>query len=272
MIGSGPAAGPLFAKMLGELAGFKDMASMDIGGTTVDLCVLPGGKMSTTTEMIIDEHRNAMESVDVSSVGVGGGAIARVDDRGILCVGPESAGASPGPACYGKGGRKPTLTDADVVLGYIPDDYFLGGTITLHADLAREAIEKDIADPLGIDGIQAAHAMTSLAEENIAKRVLLKFVNGGYDPRQFVLVVGGGAGLGAFSMVLSPWPGSEWTVEGVCLIFAFLLFLVGSQFLAMGLLGEHIGRIYRELQGRPRFIISKTLGNSRLKDVKGKPA
>ena len=150
--------------------------------------------MSTTTEMIIEDHRNAMESVDVSSIGVGGGAIARIDDRGILCVGPESAGASPGPACYGKGGRRPTLTDADVVLGYIPDDYFLGGTITLHAELARKAIEKDIADPLGIDVIQAAHAITSLADENIAKRTLLKFVNGGYDPRAFVLVVGGGAG------------------------------------------------------------------------------
>jgi N-methylhydantoinase A len=144
--------------------------------------------------MIVAEHRNAVESVDVSSIGVGGGAIARVDDRGILCVGPESAGASPGPACYGKGGERPTLTDANVVLGYIPDDYFLGGTIPLHEDLARKAIENHIAEPLGIDVIQAAHAMTSLAEENIAKRVLLKFVNGGYDPRAFVLVVGGGAG------------------------------------------------------------------------------
>jgi len=194
MIGSGPAAGPLFAKMLGELAGFKDIASIDIGGTTVDLCLLPAGKITTTTEMIVAEHRNAVESVDVSSIGVGGGAIARVDDRGILCVGPESAGASPGPACYGKGGERPTLTDANVVLGYIPDDYFLGGTIPLHEDLARKAIESHVAEPLGIDLIQAAHAMNSLAEENIAKRVLLKFVNGGYDPRQFVLVVGGGAG------------------------------------------------------------------------------
>jgi N-methylhydantoinase A len=194
MIGSGPAAGPLFAKMLGELAGFTDIASIDIGGTTVDLCLLPAGNITTTTEMIVAEHRNAVESVDVSSIGVGGGAIARVDDRGILCVGPESAGASPGPACYGKGGERPTLTDANVVLGYIPDDYFLGGTIPLHEDLARKAIENHIAEPLGIDVIQAAHAMTSLAEENIAKRVLLKFVNGGYDPRAFVLVVGGGAG------------------------------------------------------------------------------
>jgi len=194
MIGSGPAAGPLFAKLLGEMAGFKNIASIDIGGTTVDLSILPEGKITTTTEMIVADHRNAMESVNVTSIGVGGGAIARIDSRGILRVGPDSAGADPGPACYGKDGQNPTLTDADVVLGYIPADYFLGGTIPLYADLAQRAIEEYIAKPLGMDVIQAAYAVKSLAEENIAKRIFLNFVNSGYDPREFVLVVGGGAG------------------------------------------------------------------------------
>ena len=194
MIGSGPAAGPLFAKLLGEFAGFLDCASIDIGGTTADLCILPKGRISTTTEMIVAGHRNAIESVDVSSIGVGGGAIARIDDRGILCIGPESAGADPGPACYGKGGQKPTLTDANVILGFIPHDYFLGGAIPLHADLAHKAIEEDIAIPLDIEVTEAAHAITALASENIAKRIRLSFVKTGYDPRQFTLVVGGGAG------------------------------------------------------------------------------
>ena len=194
MIGSGPAAGPLFANLLSELGGFKNIASIDIGGTTIDLCVLPKGKITITTEMIVAGHRNALESVDVTSIGVGGGAIARVDSRGILCVGPNSAGADPGPACYGKGGQKPTLTDADVVLGYIPVDYFLGGTIPLQTALALKAIEGHVGRPLGIDVIQAAYAIKSLAEENMAKEAFLKFVNGGHDPREFVLVVGGGAG------------------------------------------------------------------------------
>jgi len=194
MIGSGPAAGPLFANFLGELGGFKNIASIDIGGTTIDLCILPEGKITITTEMIVAGHRNAMESVDVTSIGVGGGAIARVDNRGILCVGPQSAGAEPGPACYGKGGQRPTLTDADVVLGYIPADYFLGGAMSLYEDLAQKAIEEHVAKPLAIDIIQAAYAIKALAEENISKEAFLKFVHGGYDPREFFLVVGGGAG------------------------------------------------------------------------------
>jgi N-methylhydantoinase A len=194
MIGSGPAAGPLFANLLADLGGFKNIASIDIGGTTIDLCILPERKITITTEMIVAGHRNAVESVDVTSIGVGGGAIARVDTRGILRIGPDSAGAEPGPACYGKVGQKPTLTDADVVLGYIPVDYFLAGTIPLQTDLALKAIEDHVGKPLGLEAIQAAYAIKSLAEENMAKEAFLKFVNGGYDPREFVLVVGGGAG------------------------------------------------------------------------------
>jgi len=112
----------------------------------------------------------------------------------MLCVGPKSAGADPGPACYGKGGTEPTLTDADVVLGYIPADYFLGGTIPLHADFSQKAILDRVGKPLGLDAVQGAYAIKSLAEENMVKETFLKFVNSGYDPREFVLVVGGGAG------------------------------------------------------------------------------
>jgi N-methylhydantoinase A len=194
MMGSGPAAGPLFAKLLGELGGYSNIASIDIGGTTIDLCILPERKITITTEMIVAGHRNAIESLDVTSIGVGGGAIARVDTRNMLRIGPDSAGADPGPACYGKGGQRPTLTDADVVLGTIPVDYFLGGSIPLRRDLALKAIQEYVGKPLTIGELRAAFAIKSLAEENMAKEAFLKFVNGGYDPREFVLVVGGGAG------------------------------------------------------------------------------
>ncbi len=193
-IGSGPAAGPLFARLLGEQAGIENILSLDIGGTTADLSILPGRQIITTTEMIIADHRKGTESVDVTSIGVGGGTIAWIDNRAMLRVGPDSAGAEPGPACYGKGGKKPTVTDADVMLGLIPADYFLGGEISLDINLAREAIEENIAKPLELDVMQAAYSITRLAEETLAKDIFLSFVKKGFDPQEFVLVMGGGAG------------------------------------------------------------------------------
>jgi N-methylhydantoinase A len=194
MIGSGPAAGPLFASRLAELAQVNHVSTIDIGGTSVDFTVQPGRRIKTTTEHVVAGHRMAYESVDVSSIGHGGGSIARIDQFGLLRVGPQSAGADPGPACYSKGGQRPTLTDADVVLGYIPTDYFLGGKMQLDADLARKTIEDHIAKPLGIDVVQAAYGIASLVEEDTAERIFMTFVKNGFDPREFTLVVAGGAG------------------------------------------------------------------------------
>jgi len=112
----------------------------------------------------------------------------------MLRVGPSSAGANPGPACYGKGGQKATVTDADVILGYIPADYFLGGTMLLDPSLSQKAIDEGIAKPLRIDRIDAAHAISSLVEANMAQQIFLSAVEKGLDPRNFSLVVGGGAG------------------------------------------------------------------------------
>jgi N-methylhydantoinase A len=144
--------------------------------------------------MRIGEYRNGMESVDVSSIGTGGGSIAWIDNANVLHVGPSSAGADPGPACYDKGGRLPTVTDANVVLGYVPDDYFLGGTIALERGLSEQAIEAHIAKPLGLDLIKAAHAISTLAGDNMAQEAFMVAVQKGLDPREFGLVVGGGAG------------------------------------------------------------------------------
>ncbi|MFH0915179.1 MAG: hydantoinase/oxoprolinase family protein [bacterium] len=194
LIGSGPAAGPLLGRFLAELAGLTDVIILDVGGTSSDLAMLPGLTITTTTETRIGEYRNACEAVDVGSIGAGGGSIARLDERKMLYVGPSSAGADPGPACYGRGGQLPTVTDADVVLGYIPVDYFLGGAMALDAGRAEKAIDEVIAKPLGIDTVEAAAAISSLVEDNMANEIFLEAVKRGLDPRDFSLVVGGGAG------------------------------------------------------------------------------
>ena len=194
LIGSGLATGALMGRFLAEAGGFQDVVTYDMGGTSVDIGVLKDRTIATSPEAIIGDQKNAIETMDIPSIGAGGGAIARIDTLGVLRIGPSSAGAEPGPACYGKGGIEPTLTDANVLLGYIPTDYFLGGTIPLDQDLAKKAIDGKIAGPLGVDTIEAAYSMSSLAETITAERIFLTIVEKGYDPRDFVLVVGGGAG------------------------------------------------------------------------------
>jgi N-methylhydantoinase A len=194
LIGSGPAAGPLLGRFLAKLCAFQNVIVADMGGTTFDMSMLPGATIHVTPEMRVGDFINALESVDVSSIGAGGGSIARVDARNILQVGPSSAGADPGPACYRKGGQDPTVTDADVILGTIPADFFLGGTIKLDVDLAKGAVEKKVAGPLNLDVISAAHAIAALVEDNMAQGIFLSAVERGLDPREFTLIAGGGAG------------------------------------------------------------------------------
>ncbi len=194
LIGSGLATGALMGRFLAKAGGFQDVVTYDMGGTSVDIGVLKDRTIATTSESIIGDQKNALETMDIPSIGAGGGAIAWIDKLGVLRIGPSSAGAEPGPACYGKGGQEPTLTDANVLLGYIPTDYFLGGMISLDQDLATKAIDGKIAGPLGVDTIEAAYSISSLAETVMAERIFLTIVEKGYDPRDFVLVVGGGAG------------------------------------------------------------------------------
>lgn len=194
LIGSGLAMGALMGRYLSKLADIKDVILCDIGGTSVDTGVLKDQTISTTTESVIGDQKNALETMDIPSIGSGGGAIAWIDDTGVLRVGPTSAGADPGPACYGKGGKQPTLTDANVMLGYIPTDYFLGGAIALQEDLAKQAIDTAVGQPLGMDTVEAAHAISALAEATIAERIFMTVVEKGYDPRDFVLIAAGGAG------------------------------------------------------------------------------
>jgi len=194
LIGSGPAAGPLLGRFLAGLADFENVIVYDMGGTTCDISMLQQRIITTTNDKRIGDYINALESVDITSIGAGGGSIAWIDERNILHIGPSSAGADPGPACYGKGGEMPTVTDADVMLGYIPADYFLGGTMSLDTGLAEKVIEESIARPLDIDAIAAAHTISSLVEDNMAQSIFLSAVEKGLDPRDFILIVGGGAG------------------------------------------------------------------------------
>ena len=193
LIGSGPAAAPAGAIRLGQCIGSNNLFSVDMGGTSYDVCLIRNGEIPTTDYNWVGDERVAMKMVDVPAVGAGGGSIAWIDSLGLLRVGPQSAGADPGPACYGKGGTRPTVTDADLILGYVPADYFLGGEISLKTDLAEKAI-RAVAEPLGIDLPTAAMTIFIAVNSLMADKMMELSTKRGYDARDFALVVGGGAG------------------------------------------------------------------------------
>jgi N-methylhydantoinase A len=190
---SGPAAGPSLARMLGLANEFRNVLSVDMGGTSFDIGVIHDGTVDTVKQQIIDGKKFSLPCVDVTAIGAGGGSIAHVDAAGRLQVGPKSAGAFPGPACYGKGGELPTVTDANVVLGYIDPDFFLGGETRLRKDLAEKAIRERIAEPLGLGVHAAAAAIYEIINSNMASGTDVAFAKRGYDPRDFALCAAGGA-------------------------------------------------------------------------------
>jgi len=192
-IESGPAAAPVAAAYYGPLLNSRNILAIDMGGTTFKASLVPEGRVETSYEMWFENQRIAVQMVDVHSIGAGGGSIAWLDSSGAIRVGPASAGADPGPACYGKGGREPTVTDADVLLGYIPDDNFLGGEILLQKELAARAIQEKLADPLHQDVYETAYAVYGIVTAEMADAVEEISVGRGIDPRDFDLVVGGGA-------------------------------------------------------------------------------
>ena len=193
LINSGPAAAPTGALFWGRSLGQNNLISIDMGGTSLDVCLLRKGEIPTTTESWVGDERVATKMVDIHSIGAGGGSLAWIDSLGLLRVGPQSAGAVPGPACYGRGGDKPTVTDADLILGYIPKDYFLGGEIPLDEERALSAI-RSVADPLKMTETQAAQTIFQTVNSLIADQVIELSTKRGLDLRDFSLAVGGGAG------------------------------------------------------------------------------
>jgi N-methylhydantoinase A len=230
MVESGPAAGVIAAGALAQALGFADVISFDMGGTTAKVGMVQNGqpKVSTEYEVGSQAHSPLGEGkgsgypvrtpvIDLVEVGAGGGSLAWIDGGGSLRVGPQSAGADPGPVCYGRGGTHPTLTDANLALGRLNPDYFLGGEITLDAAAARAALEREIATPLGLEPLRAAEGIVEIANAGMIAAMRLVSVQRGYDPRDFVLVAFGGAGplhanalaaeLGMRTILIPPSPG-----------------------------------------------------------------
>lgn len=193
LINSGPAAAPTAGHFFGRLLGHDSLISIDMGGTSLDASLIRKGDIPTTVETWTGDERVAIKTVEMQSIGAGGGSLAWIDSLGLLRVGPQSASSDPGPACYGRGGDKPTVTDANVLLGYIPTDYFLGGEIRLDAEKSREAIAR-VAKPLNMTESEAAQAVFKIVNSLMADQVIELSTKRGYDVRDFTLVVGGGAG------------------------------------------------------------------------------
>jgi len=201
IIESGPAAGVLTAARFADAAGTDKLISFDMGGTTAKLCLVEGGAPLLTSQFEVDmTHLKkgsglpvSIPAVDLIEIGAGGGSLARVES-GVIAIGPESAGSVPGPVCYGRGGALPTVTDADLLLGYLNAGFFLGGEMRLDADAARAAIETHVAAPLGLDVMQAAWGMHEIVTAQMAQAARAVTISCGKDPRQFALVSFGGAG------------------------------------------------------------------------------
>src|SRR3712207_2222930 len=205
-IESGPAAGVLAARSTGLAAGHRDVISFDMGGTTAKASVIKDAEPAITTEFHVGGKgsfggRRAgtgvpikTPAIDLAEVGAGGGSIAWVDEGGALRVGPQSAGSQPGPACYGLGGAEPTVTDANLVLGFLDPDVFAGGTMTLSRELAEKAIEVSLVGPLGVSLAAAANAVHEIANATMGAAFRVVTVQRGLDPRGFAVVASGGAG------------------------------------------------------------------------------
>jgi N-methylhydantoinase A len=191
---SGPAGGIAAATYMGGLAGYKDLITVDMGGTSYDVCLIRDGRPAITSDAWFSRYRVAIPLLDIHSIGAGGGSIAWVDPGGALKVGPQSAGSRPGPACYGRGGTQPTVTDADLVLGYLDPDYFAGGELKLDRAAAERAIDEAVGTPLGMTTVDAAWAISRIVNANMANGIRVVSVQRGYDPRDFALMAFGGAG------------------------------------------------------------------------------
>ena len=226
LLESGPAAGALAAATLGAEVGVADLLSFDMGGTTAKLCVISEGRPEVTYDFEVDRRYRFRKGsglpvktpvIEMIEIGAGGGSIARINQLGLLKIGPESAGSDPGPVCYGLGGAQPTVTDADITLGYLDPDYFLGGRMTLDAEAARRAITAEIAEPLGLSVTDAAWGIHQLVNENMANAARVHVVERGKNPQALPVIAFGGAGpvhgyrvaelTGCSSLILPPSAG-----------------------------------------------------------------
>jgi N-methylhydantoinase A len=273
LLESGPAAGALAAAWTGKQIGQLNVISFDMGGTTAKTCIIEGGNPVRVNEFEAGRvYRFKKGSglpikvpvIEMIEIGAGGGSIAKVGPLGLLKVGPESAGADPGPACYGQGGMEPTVTDADLILGYLDADFFLGGEIRLNPELAETALAEEVARPLNLTVERAAWGVHEVVNENMANAARIHAVEKGLDPQRFSLVAFGGAGpVHAYQVaeklrletIIVP-PGA-----GVCSAFGFLLapmsFDLSRSYVARldELLWDRLNSIYAEMETKGRELL-----------------
>jgi N-methylhydantoinase A len=217
LLESGPAGGVTAAVRVCERLGLPNAITGDMGGTSFDVSLIRDGKPEVRNETLLKSYTVRCPNIDIISVGAGGGSLAWIDEGGGVHVGPASAGADPGPACYGRGGTRPTVTDCNVVLGHVEPESFLGGDFKLDVVAAERAVQEHLADPLGLSIVEAARSVRAIANALMAQAVRLVTVERGYDPRDFVYLAFGGAGpvhavelareLQMPKVILPPMPG-----------------------------------------------------------------
>ena len=273
LVESGPAGGALAASWVGKQTGQSNVISFDMGGTTAKTCIIQNGDPVRVNEFEVGRvYRFKKGSglpvkipvIEMIEIGAGGGSIASVGTLGLLKVGPESAGADPGPACYGRGGKDPTVTDADLILGYLDPNFFLGGEIKLNPELAQAALREKIARPLDLTAERSAWGVHEVVNENMANAARIHAVEKGIDPRRFSLVAFGGAGpVHAYQVaeklrlqtIIVP-PGA-----GVCSAFGFLLapmaFDLSRSYITRleELRWERLNSIYAEMESKGRELL-----------------
>lgn len=201
-----------------KAAGFLDIITYDMGGTSTDVSLVKDGIAEYTTKRKVCGLPSGVPMIDVHAVGAGGGSIAHIDNAGALKVGPESAGANPGPVAYNLGNEQPVVTDANLVLGRINPHYVLGGRLKIDAQLSRAAMKKQIADPMGLSVEAAAQGVISVVNSNMARAIRVITVEKGHNPSDFTLVAYGGAGplhavhlaqeMGIHTVLIPPAPGA----------------------------------------------------------------
>lgn len=234
MLNSGPAAGVIAAVRVAELLGDSHLITLDVGGTSADMCLVDGGSPEVTSEREVDGLPVGISSLDIANVGAGGGSIARIDRGGMLQVGPESAGARPGPACYGQGGEAPTVTDALLHLGWIRPHRFLGGRMRLLPERAERALES-LRGPLDLGTPELARAVVEVSAAHVSRGVRLVSVQRGRDPKGYVLYAYGGMGPVVAALVAE-----ELGIRRV------VIPPLSGLFSALGLLVADLKREYRE--------------------------